>query len=229
MNPGVYVGIATYDGKLQWQTVAGLVEFARFCGEKHLSLCVDVVPGDAFIGKARDTLAHRFLKHTDWQDFIFIDADVGFNLEGLKQLMRSDVDIVGGLYRCKTDKPQYPGLMWPDVTVHETDKRLILMQYMPTGFLRIKRRVFEKMREQWPEDYYYANSDPDDKQYAFFPSGRDGHAWRGEDIWFCMRAIECGFQVWACQDIELTHTGAKTWDAKWRVLRAVDEAAEKAA
>lgn len=227
MNPGIYIGIPTYDGKLDWRTAAGLIEVARFCGEKHLSICVDVVPGDAFIGKARDTLVHRFLKHTDWEDFIFVDADVGFNLEGIKALMRCQEDIVGGLYRVKSDKVQFPGLMWEPVRANERDQNLVKMQYLPTGFMRIKRRVFEKMQEKWPDNYYYCGAAKGDKMHEFFPHGRTEHHFHGEDIKFCMNAIECGFDIWAVQDIDMAHTGPKTYEAKWRVLRPVEE--EKAA
>lgn len=227
MNPGIYIGIPTYDGKLQYQTVAGLVETARFCGEKHLSICVDIVAGDAFIGKARDTLVNRFLKNTDWEDFVFVDADVGFSLEGLKALMRCPEDIVGGLYRCKSEKVQFPGLMWNPCVVNPRDPALVKMQYLPTGFMRIKRRVFEKLRELTPDACYFFGGADGGEQHEFFPHGRTGHQFHGEDISFSMAAIAAGFDIWGVQDIELSHTGPKQYDAAWRVLRAVDE--EKAA
>ena len=229
MNQGVYFGIATYDGKLHYTTAKGLIEVAMFCGQKHLSFAIDVVPGDAFIGKARDTLVHRFLHNTDWDDFIFIDADVGFSLPGITALMRCPEDIVAGLYRVKTDRVQYPGLMWNPVIVNDRDPALVKMQYMPTGFMRIKRKVFERMREKYPEDYYYAGALDGKPQHEFFPCGRTDHQFHGEDIAFSMRAIECGFDIWAIQDIELDHTGAKTFSAKWRVLREVKDDEEKAA
>ena len=97
MNPGIYFGIATYDGKLHYSTTKGLIEVAMFCGQKRLPFAIDVVPGDAFIGKARDTLVHRFLHNTDWDDFIFIDADIGFSLQGISALMKCPEEIVAGL------------------------------------------------------------------------------------------------------------------------------------
>lgn len=226
MSIGVYIGMPTYDGKLHWTTMAGLVQVARFCGEKRLSICVDVIPGDAFIGKARDTIAARFL-NTDFSDLIFIDADVGFNLAGFSALMTApdDADIVMGLYRVKSDQLRFPGLMFDPIERHPATMRLVKMQNGPGGFMRVKRRVFEKMRETWPDEHY---SSGDLKLHHFFPSGLTAeNQFKGEDIMFCERAIECGFNIWAVQDIQLDHTGPKTFEANWKVdvLQPVEEKA----
>lgn len=224
MNPGIYVGLPTYDGKLHWSTMAGLVQTARFCGEKHLSICVDVIPGDAFIGKARDTVAARFLA-TDFEDLIFIDADVGFNLAGISALMAapSDAAIVFGLYRVKHDQLRFPGLIFDPIERHPETNRLVKMQNGPGGFMKIKRRVFEKMMERWPTEYYHSG---ELKLFNFFPAGMtENNQFKGEDIQFCERAIACGFDLWAVQDIDLDHTGAKTFEANWKldVLEAVPQ------
>ncbi len=227
MTVGVYIGMPSYDGKLHWTTMAGIVQVARFCGEKHLSICVDVIPGDAFIGKARDTIAARFLK-TEFDDLIFIDADVGFNLQGFSALMTApeDADIVMGLYRVKSDALRFPGLMFDPVEHHPGTRRLIKMQNGPGGFMRVKRRVFEKMIERWPDEYYEAG---ELKLHNFFPCGlqqiKPHNIFKGEDIMFCERAQACGFHIWAVQDIELDHTGPKTFGANWNVLRPVEEKA----
>jgi glycosyltransferase involved in cell wall biosynthesis len=221
MSLGVYIGIPTYDGKLHWTTMSGLVNVARFCGEKHLSICVDVIPGDAFVGKARDTIAARFLK-TDFDDLIFIDADIGFNLAGFSALMTApaDADIVMGMYRVKDDKLRFPGLMHDPLVRHPDTMRLIKMQNGPAGFMRVKRRVFEAMAEKWPEEkYHYGEL----TIHNFFPCGLfrqsvgDKPIFKGEDISFCERAIECGFDIWGVQDIQLDHTGPKTFEANWKI------------
>ncbi len=223
---GIYIGIPTYDGKLHWTTAAGLIQTARFCGEKGLAICVDVIPGDAFIGKARDTIAARFMK-TDFDDLIFIDADVGFNLAGISALMAApqDADIAMGLYRVKTDQLRFPGTMMEPIEHHPETRRLVKMQNGPAGFMRVKRRVFEKMMDRYPTEWY---SSGDLKLYNFFPCGMTAlNQYTGEDIQFCERAQACGFHVWAVQNIGFDHTGPKTWEANWKidVLESVKEKA----
>ena len=228
MTPGIFIGVPTYDGKVHWTTTGGIVQVARFCGEKRLSICVDVVPGDAFIDKARNTLAQRFLNNTTFDDLVFIDADVGFDLSAFSVIMKAPGDIVMGLYRVKDDQLRFPGLIHEPIERHPEDSKLIKMQNGPTGFMRIKRRVFEKMKEKWPDDWYYAGEAG--KLHEFFLCGRMGHHFKGEDIRFCERAIECGFDIWAVQGIELDHTGPKTFKANWKLDVLVPvEKEEKAA
>jgi hypothetical protein len=223
MSLGVFIGIPTYDGKIHWKTMGGLVQVARFCGEKRLSFAVDVIPGDAFIGKARDTIAQRFLE-SGLDDLIFIDADVGFDLAGFSSLMTapSDAAIVMGMYRVKDDRLRFPGLMYEPIQRHPETNRLIKMQNGPGGFMRVKRHVFEKMMEEYPEDYYMCDGK---RMYSFFPCGPLDHQFKGEDIMFCERAIACGFDVWGVQDVALDHTGPKTFSANWKLDVLVPEAA----
>lgn len=225
MSLGVYIGIPTYDGKIHWSTAAGLAQVARFTGAKGIGFAIDVIPGDAFISKARNTIVQRFLTQSDFDDLIFIDADVGFTIKGFQQLMTADADIAMGLYRVKDDRIKYPALLHDPIQPHPKDPRLVKLQYGPAGFMRVRRKVFEAMIAKWPDEFYYAGEAKDSKMHDIFPAGRKDHHFTGEDISFCERAIACGFDIWAVQDVELDHTGLKTYDAKWRVLHAVEEAA----
>ena len=217
----VYVGIPTYNGLIHWTTVSGLIQSARYCGSEKIGFAVDVVPGDAFIGKARNLLAHRFLK-SGFRDLVFVDADVGFDLKGIERLCKAEPPIVMGLYQMKKPPPvRYPALMFDPLIRHPSDSNLIKMQYGPAGFMRVRKEVFEAMILKWPNDYYmasdnYANAGPE-KIYDFFPNGREGNHFTGEDLMFCKRAQECGFDIWAMQGIELKHSGEKCWESNWMV------------
>lgn len=211
--PSLFVGVPCYDGKLEYKTVRGLIQLAMFCASKGVKFGVDVVPGDAFIGKARSTIATRFL-NSGFDELLFIDADVGFTLDSAKQLLRSDVDIAAGIYRVKQMKLKFPSLMHEPMERHPQDARLLRMQYVAAGFMKIRRSVFEKMIEQYPDDYYMAG---EHKIYDFFPCGRYGNNFTGEDIKFCERALACGFNVWGVQGVELVHTGAHGFESAWAV------------
>jgi hypothetical protein len=209
----IFVGIPCRTGSIHWSTVAGLMQVNAKCAREGLGVALDVVPGDAFIGRARNLIAYRFLE-TDATDLIFIDDDVGFKFDDFAKIMRPDVDICMGLYPMKAEKQKVPALMYDPLERHPSYPSLIKMQYGPTGFMRIKRRVFEKMKERWPDEWY---EDENGKIHDFFPHGRTGNFFTGEDIWFCQRAIQCGFDLWAAQGTHLRHTGQKTWDIKWQL------------
>lgn len=211
----IFLGIPTYDGKLHWTTTAGLVQTARMCGEKKIGIALDVIPGDAFISKARNVIVHRFLK-TEATDLLFIDADVGFDVAGVIDLCKAEPAIVMGLYRMKTDdKLRFPALMEDPIVRHPSNPDLIKLQYGPAGFMRLRREVFTAMRENWP-DQYYVNSG-EEPVYDYFPAGRVGNHFVGEDISFCNRAQACGFPIWAHQGIALKHSGEKTFESNWRI------------
>ena len=222
----IFIAIPTYDHKIHWTCTTGIVQTAHYCAKEGIGFACDVIPGDAFIGKARNLLVHRFLK-TEARDLIFIDADVGFNVEGIIKLCTTVPPIVMGLYQMKKPPPvRYPALLCDPIERHESDPSLVKLQYGPAGFMRIRREVFEAMIKEWPDDWYEYDGEEDEKVYDFFPHGRIGHDFAGEDINFCNRVKSLGFDIWAAQDIELTHSGENAWKSKWAidVLKAEEAA-----
>lgn len=211
--PSLFVGIPTYDGKIEYKTVRGLVQLTAFCAAKGIRFGIDVVPGDAFISKARNTIVTRFM-NSGFDELLFIDADVGFDLDSCKLLLQSDADIVSGLYRVKEDRVKFPSLLHEPIERHPKDPRLVKMQYVAAGFMRIRRKVFETMEALWPEEFYEAL---DMKIFDHFPAGRVGQHFTGEDINFCQRALKAGFDIWAVQGVKLVHTGAKGFESEWRI------------
>ena len=213
----IYLGIPTYNGLIHHTTVAGLCQVSRHCGKSGMGIALDVIPHDAFIGRARNLLVKRFLA-SPATDLVFIDADVGFSLDDFAKLCRPDVDMAMGLYCVKDDKRlAFPALMTvPEKRLpQEGANDLISLEYGPAGFMRVKRAVFEAMIAKFPEEYYEDGTEG--KIYDLFPCGRIGNSFIGEDISFCQRAKECGFDIWAVQGTNLLHSGEKTWPAKWQI------------
>lgn len=211
----IYIGCPTYNGQLHWTTVAGLVNTGRFCGEKKIGFALDVIPGDAFISKARNVIVQRFMA-SGCTDLLFVDADVGFDVEGVTKLSLAEPPIVMGLYLMKIpNKNRYPALMYDPIIRHPSDPNLVKLHYGPAGFMRIRREVFVKMQEKWPDEYYV--SDNGNKVYDYFPAGRLKNNFIGEDMSFCNRAQECGFDLWGYQGIALKHSGDYCWESKWAI------------
>lgn len=214
----IYIGTPSYDSKLHAHTVAGLLDLRHICTANNIGFAMDVIPRNAFVGHGRNQIAQRFME-SGFRDLLFIDADIGFNALDAAALCRAEPDVVMGLYLMKQDKPQYPALFFDPLEKHQSDGRLIKMQYGPTGFMRIRKPVFEAMMARWPDDWYIDGATKS-KTYDFFPGGRHGNNFMSEDIAFCHRARECGVDLWAMQGIELLHAGEKTWRSKWAMERA---------
>jgi len=223
----VFIGIPTYNGYIHFEAVKGLMNAALLAGKHSMSLAAEIIPHDAFVGKARDLIAHRFLK-SGFQELVFIDADIGFNVAGLVALAKADVDVAMGLYRMKEKGPhsRFPALMCNPLEVNEKDENLVRLEYGPAGFMKVRRHVFEQMIEKWPDDWF--SDSKNGKIYDFFPCGRFGNEFIGEDISFCNRLKQLGIPIWGVQGIQLDHFGENAWGAEWRVLQPKDNVSQAA-
>lgn len=213
------IAIPSYDGKIHYDTMRGIVKTTLVCAKSSIGIAVDIRPHDAFIGKARSILCEQFLAR-GFNDLLFVDADIGFDVEEVVKICQAPCDVAMGLYRMKIDGPdetkqiKYPALMTDPVERHEIDPFLIKLQYGPSGFLRIRRPVLEAMLEKWPTEWW---EDDTGRVHDFFPCGRAGNNFVGEDIGFCNRVRECGFDIYGVQGLKLRHYGEKRWPSEWQI------------
>lgn len=214
------IAIPSYDGKIHYDTARGLVQTAYTCAANRIGFACDIRPHDAFIGKARNILCEQFLER-GFHDLLFVDADVGFDAAAVAEICRAPVDIAMGLYRMKVEGPEetklvkYCALLEDPLVRHAEDPFLLKLKYGPAGFLRIRRPALEAMIAMWPDEWY---TDGDiAKIHDFFPAGRWGNNFSGEDIAFCNRAYECGLDIWGVQGLSLRHYGEKRYPCEWRI------------
>lgn len=203
----IYIGVPTYDAKIHHTTVGGLFNVAFLMGRHGHGVILDVIPNDCFISHARNLMATRFLQIEGATDMVMIDADVGFGDEDFDLLIKANGDIVCGVYRYKEDTERYPCVSDPENVKRGRLKKLV---YGPAGFMKIRRKVLEKMAKTTPKF-----EDDGGSLYDFFPSGVSGTGFKGEDANFCMNARNAGFDVWGLTGLKLKHTGAKTYVGAW--------------
>ena len=164
--------------------------------------------GCSLITMARNSLVNEFLK-TDCTELLFIDSDVVVEPDQILRLMAqsTDKDITAGLYpRRATDK-----FFFLDIPRDENgdmifDGAMLKVNRVGTGFMLIKRYVFEKLRDEHPEWEYLAKGE-DETAYAFFDLAVMEGRYVGEDYLFCDRARKAGFECWVDVEISLPHIG----------------------
>jgi hypothetical protein len=84
-----------------------------------------------------------------------------------------------------------------------------------TGFMMVKKEVFEKFAEEYPHLHYkpdhvgQANFDGSRYIHAYFDTVIDpkSHRYLSEDYMFCQYAREIGMKVWLCPWMKTTHVG----------------------
>ncbi len=84
-----------------------------------------------------------------------------------------------------------------------------------TGFMMVKREVFDKYAEEFPHLHYkpdhvgQANFDGSRYIHAYFDTVIDpqSHRYLSEDYMFCQNARAIGLKVWLCPWMKTTHVG----------------------
>lgn len=174
--------------------------------------------GCQFIANARNELAHDFLTNfPDCDNFFFLDDDLGWDAEKVLAILERDEDIIAGVYPKRQDDIDWPVMLAGDEgKLHEKDGLFRAMR-APTGFMRIKRRVFEGLVPH-ARTYKWLTNKGDVKEIpALFSCGLmdDGWFWT-EDYIFCHNASLAGFEIWIEPDIKFTHRGPKAWSGSFK-------------
>lgn len=162
-----------------------------------------LLQGNCHVDDARNAVVRDFLE-SDCTELVFLDADVSWEPEVLVALCRIDRDLVGGIYpyRRESEEETMPVRHLPQITVDADG--LIEVEGLPTGFMRIKRRVIETMAataKHFLKDH--GKPHPVLFERDYFGGGR-----RGGDIHFCMIWREMGGKVFAAPELRLGHAGS---------------------
>lgn len=159
-----------------------------------------LLTGNPHVDDARNCIVRHFLE-SDCTDLVFLDADVDWETPSLVQLCQRDFDLVGGVYPYRRDGGEdMPVRMKSDCQPHNG---LLEVEGLPTGFMKIKRHVLEKMSKNVPTyfDKLYETS----MVFARPVPGADKTRWGG-DIDFCNRWRAMGGKLYADQELRLGHT-----------------------
>jgi hypothetical protein len=166
--------------------------------------------GDSYVWRARNAIADFFMR-SDATELIFIDSDQGWSLQSFVRLIQADVDIVGGAYPVKNNWEHY------GITIHtkadntpDVDAKtgLIRGEKVPTGFMKIKRKVFDALKKADPDNWYWENNR---KMFNYFGHINENHVAYGEDISFCKRCENIGLKLWVEPRCDIEHIGVQSW------------------
>ncbi len=211
----VMFAMPLHDGRIDIETGMGLLALFQLLKEKGIEADLPVVlKGCGNVSVARNTLASIFME-SNCTDLFFIDSDIGFNPKDVLKLLNREEDVVAGVYPLKQLFPSFPVLIKTEDGIpigrYDGDKEdyLIRADFIPTGFMRIKRCVFDKMKEAYPEIEYKGDDTQDSETakrggYGFFSLGIED---KGEDVAFCRRWTAIGGKLWLSPNINFKHIG----------------------
>lgn len=222
-GPGTFIAVAAYQD-LAAPFVASLFSSAL---EIQYRLDFEVFAGNCHHDDARNRLVRDFLE-SDCEQLVFLDADVFWQAKDLEKLIEYDRDIVAGVYpRRADDQPfpvkELPGERWAD------ELGLVEVEGVPTGFLKIKRKVLETLDRSIFCAHHRSKEDASGRRPIpiIFERSLDGHSRVGGDIEFCRKARQAGFKVYVDPMMELGHQGDKLFygclGSYWRRHVAIPE------
>jgi predicted O-methyltransferase YrrM len=194
----VLLAMPTYDNPACAASFA-LARAREALHESGVQTALLMLQGNVHVDDARNSIVRDFLE-TDCTELVFLDADVTFEPDALVQLCHRDCDIVGGVYPYRREGSDHMPVRL--MAGAECVDGLREVEGLPTGFMKIKRHVFEKMADGRP--WFYDKVYPTTLHFDR-PAPGDDHVRWGGDIDFCNRWRALGGKLYADEELRLGH------------------------
>jgi hypothetical protein len=217
----LFVAIPAYGGNVGHACVISLIKFEKYCAERKLEVCYQILTNESLIPRGRNKLCDMFLK-TDCTHLFFVDSDIQFEPDDIFRMLETDLEFIGGIYPKKTihlerinDKNfhslcDFVVMPFESTQINDIFKP-VPVRFIGTGQLLLKRSVFEKIMEKFSGDEYYYYAD-DERYYCFFDTERKYNIYLSEDYYMCDKWKEAGGTVYAAFWSRCTHWGIYGFD-----------------
>lgn len=171
------------------------------------------------VDQVRNMIANAVVEN-DYDYLLSIDSDIILPSDTLVKMLSHKKDIISGMYRQRKHEvhiveifKQYPdgGIMqipyydMPDQNVFEIDA-------CGMGVCLIKGEIFKKMEYPW----------------FLYQSSLENGGTLSEDVYFCMKAKEMGYTLWADKTIQVPHIGETTFEILGREFAQAKNRADNA-
>ena len=239
-NVKILIATPCYGGVCSTEYMLSMTKLAAMSAHYGIKIGIQTISNESLISRARNTLVSGFLSDPDATHLMFIDADVGFDPNDVLKLVLRDKDVVAGTYPQKKlnwenvktsassggsiEEIKRSALTYtyakrnPDQTISTEavlDRvNLVEADAVGTGFVMIKRSVFETFQEAIPDEWHI-NEITKEKVYEFFSTGIDkiNRIAIGEDWLFCYQWKALGGEIWVDGSINLKHIGTHVFEA----------------
>jgi hypothetical protein len=239
----LFVATPMYGGMSHGLYVKSCLDLQNIMNRYGIETKFSFLFNESLITRARNYLVDEFLR-TDYTHMLFIDSDINFNAQDVVALMALDKDVIGGPYPKKS-------INWknvieaarkhPDLPPSELEKLVgdyvfnvvkgtsqfsvtepLEVMEIGTGYMMIKREVFDKMKDAYPQIHYkpdhvgQKNFDGSRYIHAFFDTvidtkesitGGGSDRYLSEDYMFCQMWRKIGGQIFLCPWMRTQHVG----------------------
>jgi hypothetical protein len=210
----IHICMPCYGGQLTEATFMSFIKWSNTCRQLGIDWTVETLTNESLISRGRNTLAARFLHNKESTHLMFIDADIGWEPWHLLVMLNRDVDVIGGLYPMKNLPIKWcvNGFDGAD----EGPDGLQEVTKTGTGFMLIKREVFEKL-DAHPAVKPFINdiglpAELNPYMKTYFDTAVRENRYYSEDWTFCENWRDVGGKVWVDKRVLLRHSGTYVFD-----------------
>ena len=238
----IFIATPCYGGNCNALYMTSLLSLQAVLGKAGHEAMVSVLVNESLITRGRNALVNQFMK-TDADYLFFIDSDIQFYGDQVLPMIDADKDIICGIYPKKEINWQQvaKGVKNgedPNNLKHYTGSWVLnLVDYagsvtVPvgepleiwaggTGFMLIKRKVFEELKDKTPsyinDVVDLANADaPRERITQYFTESIEPETERllSEDYHFCRQWRLQGGKIYAAPWVQLSHQGTYAFDGR---------------
>jgi hypothetical protein len=245
----LFIATPCYGGLVTQRYMQCTFALLQYTAAAGIPVRLELLGYESLITRGRNTLVAKFLDDPDLTHLLFIDADIGFETEQVMRMLAFDVDVVAGIYPLKLidwtsealkrvrsgeglDQAPLRFVGTPCESKEcERNGDFVTGSYAGTGFMLIRRNVFETMILSYPHLRYTAahtaavpSTSPN--QYALFDCVIDARTgeYLSEDYAFCQRWRALGGKIWLDTASRLAHIGPHEFFGSPLARLAVNEA-----
>ena len=232
----VFIATPMYGGNCKGIYVDSIMALTFALIKEGHEVAFSKIYNESLITRARNNLVYEFLKSNS-EILLFVDADEGFNSADVVKMLKSNKDIIGGIYPMKNinwntvrkavlagkeNLAEHSGIFALNLLPGETQVKLsepVEVTEVATGLMAIKRNVFKKMEPHCQK--YALNNDQGDFEFdkmvtEFFATSITPEGiLLSEDYHFCRKWRELGGKVYAAPWVAVDHAGEYIFNGRF--------------
>jgi hypothetical protein len=240
----LFVGTPQYGGMACGLYMKSCLDLQAIAMRYGMEVKFSFLFNESLITRARNYIADEFIR-SGFTHLLFLDSDIHFNPEDVIALIALDRDVIGAPYPKKSinwnnvfaaakkvitegkvdlktfNAGDLEGVTGdyvfnpvPGTKQFRVNEPLEVLE-IGTGYMMIKRHVFDKFKEEYPHLNYkpdhlgQANFDGSRYIHAYFDTviDPDTHRYLSEDYMFCQYWRAIGGKVWLCPWMKAQHVG----------------------
>lgn len=236
-KPSIMICVPAYGQSVAAQTMEALFTLAQY-------LTANGIRHQLSWYSAADIVEVRNLFLTSWYDchkqyshMLFVDADMGFEPQLIRDMVKFDKPLVGAFYARRQMPPSIVGAaLDPDHTLKDvTRDGFIKANYIGGGVMLISRKMIDTLIEKMPSVIdalpgvlAAATPLPLTRLIRAFDCILMDDRRLSEDVSFCSRWRDCGGEIWANINHKISHVGPFDFHMRYMGVLEHKAAQEKA-